>query len=142
MKLTTRGRYGIKAAAEIAAGYKTQKRTSLKDISQKTGISENYLEHIIAPLKKAGIVKSVRGAGGGYTLREPPENIKLGDILRALEGDLAPSDCLTDVGITCGGLDCAECETLPILRRLYDSVNEVVDSVTLDTLINEVKQNE
>ena len=135
MKLTTRGRYGIKAMSEIALGYNNKKCTSLKDISQRSGISENYLEQIMSQLKKAGLVKSVRGAGGGYTLSNPPEKISLGDILRPLEGDLAPADCLTNSDVSCGVCSCGDCSAKPVLTKLYDSLNEVVDAVTLDSLI-------
>jgi len=136
MRLTTRGRYGVKAISVIGGCYADKQRISLRDISRQTGRSEGYLEHIISALKTAGLVKSVRGAGGGYALVRPPGEVRLGDILRALEGDLAPADCLTDGDISCGGGDCDCCATRPVLVKLYDSMNEVVDSVTLDTLIN------
>ena len=95
MKLSTRGRYGIHAMYDLArnAEYGPQ---SIKAIAEREGIPEAYLEQLIAPLKRAGLVISTRGAQGGYTLARAPEEITVGDVLRALEGGLNLVDCLDE----------------------------------------------
>jgi len=136
MKISTRGRYGLKAVIDIASSESGgADRVSLKSIAERQGLSESYLEQIISQLKKAGIVKSVRGAGGGYALCRLPAEITAGDVLRVLERSLAPADCLTSKDITCGNNDCRLCSTKPMFDKLFESVNEVVDSVTINELI-------
>ena len=85
MKLSTKGRYGIKAMVDIALEY-GKGRLSVSQLAEKQGISDAYLEQIIAALKKAGLVDAARGATGGYSLTRPPEDIYVGQVLRALEG--------------------------------------------------------
>ena len=84
MKISTRGRYGIKAMVDLAMNSKDDKCISLKSIAQRQGIPENYLEQLMAVLKKAEVVKSVRGAQGGYILNKNPEDISVGDLLKIL----------------------------------------------------------
>ena len=92
MKLTTKGRYGLRAVIDLAMYAKTEP-VSLSDVAERQNISISYLEQLIAKLKKAGIVQSTRGAQGGYALAKEPEEISVGEILRALEGSLSPVDC-------------------------------------------------
>ena len=86
MKLSTKGRYGLRALIDLAL-YSEKEAASIASISARQQISESYLEQLIAKLRKAGLVKSVRGAGGGYMLAKPASEISVGDILRALEGN-------------------------------------------------------
>ena len=92
MKLSTKGRYGLRALIDLAQ-YSGEAPVSITSISSRQDISERYLEQLMAMLKKAGIVSSVRGAGGGYILAKDMKDISAGDILRALEGSLEPVDC-------------------------------------------------
>ena len=87
MKLSTKGRYGLRALIDLAQ-YSEVEPVSINSISARQGISERYLEQLMALLKKAGLVKSIRGAGGGYVLAKEKEDISVGDVLRALEGKL------------------------------------------------------
>ncbi|GHV38914.1 AsnC family transcriptional regulator [Clostridia bacterium] len=137
MKISTRGRYGLKAMAEFAEKYSADETNvlSLNAVSEKHGISESYLEQIINPLKKAGLLKSIRGAGGGYVLSRAPDTITVGEILRLVEGSLSPAECL-DGGDVCGGGTCRDCAAKPVLGKLFDAVNGVVDSVTLSDIAN------
>ena len=82
MKVSTKGRYGLSAMIDIAVHHGNTKCTSLKSIANRQGISENYLEQIVAPLKKAGFIKSIRGSYGGYTLNKNANEIYIGEILR------------------------------------------------------------
>lgn len=138
MKISTKGRYGLKAVVDIAYYTQDTKCVSLKSVSERQGISENYLEQIIAPLKKARIVHSVRGAGGGYFLAKPPSELTAGDVLRILEGPLSPVDCLLENGTTCGDDElCDTCSTKSVWVSLFSSINELVDSFTIADLMKD-----
>ena len=135
MKISTRGRYGLRAMADLASrgGGESVK---LNSIAERQGIPEHYLEQLAAALKKAGFIGSVRGSKGGYHLRKPPQEISVGDILRALEGPLYPVDCVSDDGdASCGAADCANCVAKPVWEKIYGSLSGVVDSITLKDLI-------
>ena len=135
MKISTRGRYGLRAMADLA-GREGGESVKLNSIAERQGIPGHYLEQLIAALKKAGYVKSVRGARGGYHLNGRPEDISVGDILRVLEGPLYPVDCVADDGdASCGGADCDACVARPVWEKIYDSLSGVVDSITLKDLI-------
>ncbi|MCL2351961.1 MAG: Rrf2 family transcriptional regulator [Firmicutes bacterium] len=134
MKISTRGRYGLRAMIDLAASGDGACVT-LKSIAGRQGISENYLEQLISPLKKAGYVKSVRGSLGGYALNKPAAGISVGDILRILEGDMYPVGCLSDDAAgSCGKAGCGSCVTKPVWQKMYDSVNDVLESFSLADL--------
>jgi Rrf2 family protein len=135
VKLSTKGRYGLRAMIDLAIHSK-ENQVSIKSISERQEISENYLERIIALLKKAGYVKSTRGAQGGYMLTKKPDQISVGNILRALEGDLNPVDCsLTNDDKVCS--ESSLCVTKFVWKRISDSINDVVDNISLQDLVNE-----
>jgi Rrf2 family protein len=139
MKVTTKGRYGLLAMVDLAA-QEDGKCVSLKSVAERVGISEHYLEQLIKGLKKAGFVKSMRGAQGGYRLERPPADISVGDVLRVLEGSLSPAECLSEgANAACGGADCDNCVTKPVWGRIYESVNGVVDSISLSELARDYK---
>ena len=135
MKLSTKGRYGVKAMLDLAL-HNSEGQISLKSIAERQNISENYLEQLFASLRKAEIVKSIRGSQGGYNLAHEPKNISVGDILRALEGSLAPVDCVSDIDpVKCERSEA--CVTKVIWEKIRDGVNSVVDSISLENLIEE-----
>ena len=138
MKLSTKGRYGLRALIDLAL-YSENETASIASISARQHISESYLEQLIGKLRKAGLVSSVRGAGGGYKLAKPAEEISVGDILRALEGNLDPVDCpgLKEES-TCDGSEF--CVTKYVWQRINDSINQTVDEIRLSQLIEESKQ--
>ncbi|AQR77562.1 Rrf2 family transcriptional regulator [Paenibacillus larvae] len=125
MKISTKGRYGLTIMMELAARY-GEGPTSLKSIAEKHQLSEHYLEQLVAPLRNAGLVKSIRGAYGGYILSRPAEQITTGQIIRVLEGPISPVDF--------------EEEDDPAKRdlwiRIRDSIAQVLDSTTLASLIS------
>ena len=133
MKLSTRGRYGIQAMYDLAKNAEAGPQ-SIKAIAEREGIPEAYLEQLIAPLKRAGLVSSTRGAQGGYTLAREPEAITVGDVLRALEGGLNLVECL-DEGSTCGK-SCA-CASRIVWMKLRDGLNAIVDGITLQDMISD-----
>ena len=120
MKISTRGRYGIRLNYNNGT-------IPLKTIAKDQGISEKYLEQIINPLTKSGLVKSFRGAQGGYTLTNPPEATTVGEILRVLEGSLSPVDCVDHPN--CANSD--HCVSLSIWKKMKVALDEVVDNITL-----------
>ena len=137
MKLSTKGRYGVKAMVDLAL-HDCEGQISLKNIAERQEISENYLEQLFATLRKANIVKSTRGAQGGYILADSPENISVGTILRALEGSLAPVECVSEDAGECARSQI--CVTKFIWKKIRDSVNEVVDSITLKDLVEDYRK--
>ena len=135
MKLSTKGRYGLRAMLDLCLNASNQ-AVSIKSISERQGISENYLEQIIATLKKNDYVKSTRGPKGGYSLMKLPNEISVGDILRVLEGDLNPVDCVeVNEALTCQ--ESKLCVTKFVWRKISDSINQVVDNITLEDLMKE-----
>ena len=92
MKLSTKGRYGLRAMIDLAR-YSEEEPVSISSIAARQDISERYLEQLVGLLKKAGLVRSIRGATGGYILARSAADISVGDILRALEGSLEPVKC-------------------------------------------------
>ena len=135
MKLSTKGRYGLRALIDLAI-HSQKAPVSLNSISQRQYISERYLEQLMAKLKKEGLVKSVRGAGGGYLLGRDPKEISVGDVLRALEGDLSLVDCAAYQ--EAGSCRISEsCITKYVWSQINDSINQTVNGITLDTLMEQ-----
>lgn len=134
MKLSTKGRYGLKAMFELALHY-GEGPIPLKNIADNQRISEHYLEQLIAVLRKNGLVKSVRGAQGGYMLIEEPKNITVGSIIRVLEGDIAPSDCVIEDSNVCDRE--SKCVTKLVWLKIRDSINTVIDSITLEDMLED-----
>lgn len=132
MKISTRGRYALRLMLELAQRGGDGVPIPLKEVSERQAISEKYLEQIVIPMVKAGLVRSVRGKRGGYLLTRAPEQYTVGDILRPLEGDLAPVECAADP-------DCCErrgaCATALLWREIYEAVSGVVDRTTLRDLM-------
>ncbi len=139
MRLSTKGRYGVKAMVDLALHSGDEQPVPIKDIADRQEISEHYLEQLIAGLRKAGLVKSVRGAQGGYMLAQAPDAIVVGDLLRTLEGTIAPADCVAeDKPVNCERAD--NCVTRILWEKIHDSINSVVNSITLQDMVNEYKR--
>lgn len=132
MKISTRGRYALRLMLDLAV-YNTGEPISLKDVARRQQISEKYLEQIISLLNKAGFVRSVRGAQGGYMLRKDPAEYTVGMILRLTEGDLAPVNCVGSDSVACERRQ--ECVTVRIWEQINDAVNQVVDGITLADMV-------
>lgn len=130
MKFSTRDRYALRLMTELAN--RGDALVPLKEISSTQEISLKYLEQIITPLARAGLVVSVRGAQGGYRLGRPAAEITAGDILRAVEGELTAIPCLGAQAECCPRR--SQCQTLQFWCGLNDLINQYVDSITLDRL--------
>lgn len=135
LNISTKGRYGLRAVLDMAINQK-EDPIALSSIAERQGLSEGYLEQLMIPLKKAGLVKSIRGAQGGYLLVKDLKNIKVGEVIRALEGPIAPVACVSEnYPEDCGRVEF--CATRMVWAKVRDSVAEVLDSYTLDDLVKE-----
>lgn len=133
IKLSTKGRYGTRLMVNLARHYTIgQEAIILKNVSEEEGISIRYLEQIIIPLKIASLVKSIRGAGGGYTLARKPSDIKLCDILHALEGTCSLVECVED-GNYCDRI--ATCGTHEIWKAATDLLRGYFEGITLEEVL-------
>ena len=133
MKLSTKGRYGLRALIDLAL-YSENETVSIQSIARRQNISDRYLEQLMRKLRSAGLIVSVRGAQGGYKLARPANEISVGDVLRALEGSLE--------AVTCGGEDnsCQGadlCVTKFVWERINSSIRDTVDSIKLSQLVEE-----
>jgi Rrf2 family cysteine metabolism transcriptional repressor len=146
MKLSTKGRYGVKAMVDLAINY-GEEPVSIKSISERQSISEYYLEQLFSTLRRAELIKSIRGAQGGYILNRSPQEITIHEVIEVLEGPIEVSNCLEDEA--CNNIDC--CATRLLWKKIKDSIDSVTSSITLKdivddynkmTLIKGVKDNE
>ena len=131
MKISTKGRYALRIMIDLAMNV-DKGPIRVKDIASRQNISEKYLEQIIALFNKAGYVKSVRGAQGGYLLTKEPTEYTVGMILRLAEGSIAPASCVD-------AEDCDKkgaCVSAMLWQKMNDAVNEVVDNTTLQDLVD------
>ena len=132
MMVSTKGRYALRVMIDLAENGK-ERFVPLKDISERQQLSQKYLESIMSVLSKNDYIDALHGKGGGYRLNREPAEYKVGDILRLMEGTLAPVSCLE-----CGAKPCeyaSECRTLPMWQNLNDLVNNYLDSVTIADLV-------
>lgn len=138
MKLSTKGRYGLRALIDLAL-HSEDEAVSIHSIAVRQSISDSYLEQLVGKMKKAGLVTSVRGAGGGYMLAKPVEEISVGDILRALEGNL---DAVTCPGTqeTSGCREADLCVTRYVWQEINDSITKAVDTIMLSQLVEESRR--
>lgn len=132
MKISTKGRYALRLMLDLAT-YNTGEPISLKDVARRQEISDKYLEQIISVLNKAGFVKSIRGAQGGYQLKKAPSEYTVGMILRLTEGDMAPVSCVGAEKEECDRK--AGCVTIRIWQQINDAVNNVIDNITLADML-------
>lgn len=140
MKISTRGRYGLKAMIDLASHYDIKECVSLKSIANRQGIPDNYLEQLMVVLKKAGLVTSVRGAQGGYILNKSPEEISVGDLLNVLEGSTNLVACLDNtesVKARCGTAICSECKAKDAWEIISRRLSQTANSIYLKDIINE-----
>ena len=133
MKISTKGRYALRIMIDLAMNL-DKGPIRVKDIASRQNISEKYLEQIIALFNKAGYVKSIRGAQGGYLLTKEPKEYTAGMILRLAEGSIAPVSCVDDTADVCEKK--GACVSAMLWRKMNDAVNEVVDHTTLQDLVD------
>lgn len=136
MKISTKGRYALRLMLDLALTDSAQP-VPLRDVARRQEISDKYLEQIVTQMGRAGLVSSVRGAGGGYRLTKRPEEYTVGEILRAVEGSLAPVSCADDASGCCRA---EQCVSLEIWIQIQEAVSSVVDHITLADLVSRYKE--
>ncbi len=139
MKISTKGRYALRVMVDLATT-DSENYISIKSISKRINISDKYLEQIISCLSRAGLVKSTRGAQGGYKLTKEPKEYTVGMILRSMEGSLAPVACLEDDENQCP--HSSDCISLYVWEQIYEAINNVVNRITLQDIVNKMENNE
>jgi Rrf2 family protein len=137
MQISTRGRYGLRAMFELAEEY-GRAPVLMSTVAERQGLSRKYLHALLTALKNAGLVRSVRGAGGGFTLSRPPAEIRLSEVLRVLEGPLAFVECVVDER-ACDRAN--RCPARQVWRRLADALDGVLENVTLEDLVTPENSN-
>jgi len=133
LRLSTKGRYGVLAMVELALHY-GQGPVSIKEISEKQNFSDSYMEQLFSTLKNAGLVRSLRGAHGGYVLSRDPSDISVGDIIRALEGPIEIAEC-TNENDNFECIKSLDCLTRGLWEDIRDSINNVIDHRSLRHLL-------
>ena len=134
MLISTKGRYALRIMLDLAQR-DPEEYTVLNDIAERQGISEKYLESIVAVLSKAGFLIAVRGRGGGYKLARTPETYTVGSILKLTEGPLAPVACLESCENNCSRAE--NCKTLPMWTKLDTLIDDFLEGITLADLLKE-----
>ena len=130
MRLSSRGRYSTKAMLDLAV-HCNEGPVLVKDISERQGITGQYLEQLFISLRAAGLVRSIRGAGGGFYLTKPPAEIKLSDVIRASEGTMAPVECVDEPRLCPQSDSCVARDLWVEMKRVID---KILDSTTLQDL--------
>jgi Rrf2 family cysteine metabolism transcriptional repressor len=139
MKLSTKGKYGVQALFELAM-YQGAGPVSLKTIAERQGLSEHYLEQLAAPLRKAGLIVSIRGAQGGYTLSRPANQISVGDIIRVLEGPIGFTECTSEGEPGLIGADGGAVQS--VWAEVTRQIIKVVDAVSLQDLVEQAQEDQ
>ncbi len=135
MKLSTKTRYGMRAIL-VLAGHYGQGPLQTNVIAKQQDISIKYLEQLMAILKASGLIKSVRGARGGYILARKPDEIRLSEVFYGLEGPLVTVECLEDQSVCTRIADCASRQ---LWAQVQEAITKVLESMTLQDLINRAK---
>ena len=138
MKISTKIRYGTRAILELAVHY-GKGPVELKEIARKEGISLKYLEQVIIPLRTTGLIKSVRGSKGGYTLAKLPSKICMSDVVGTLEGPISLTECLQDPTV-CQKVPV--CVTRDVWKEVSDAINGILTSITLEDMVNRRREKE
>ena len=132
MKISTKGRYALCVMVDLAE-HRQEGCVALKDIAVRQNISKKYLEQIVALLNRPDILRTVRGAQGGYKLAKAPENYTVAEILKIAEGSLAPIPNLDDPSEAAAA---ADAQLLPIWQGLYNVVNDYLEGITLQDILD------
>lgn len=132
MRISTRGQNAIKLMLDLAT-YNNGEPVKLRDIAKRQNISEKYLEQIVSVLQKAALVKSFKGARGGYMLQYPPKEYTVGYILKTVEGNMAPVDCVGENGVICENV--GNCASHRLWQKLYSAINDVLEGITLADML-------
>ena len=142
MKLSVRGEYALRALLVLARDYQEDDSVvRIQEVSERQNIPKRFLEQILNDLKSAGIVESKRGVAGGYRLRRPPERVKLAEIIRHIEGPLAPVSCVSEKFYEkCSCPDESRCAIRSVMKETRDAIVAIMDRVTLAELCDRARK--
>lgn len=132
MRFSAKEQYGLRAMVELAR-HQDEGPVSLAEVAQVENLSLSYLEQIVIPLRRSGLLRSVRGARGGYVLARPPEGVTVGDVIRALEGSIMPMTCVAEDECTPCERE-GSCATRTVWKEVHDRIVETLESTTLADL--------
>ena len=134
--MSTKGRYGVRAMIHLAVNY-GQGPLPVRKIADRMDVSAKYLDHLMAALKTTGLIRSIRKAHGGYILARSPKEIKLSEVIRALEGSISPVDCVDDAE----ACDRSEfCSAHDLWKKMQEAMDNVLESMTLDEMAQSQKK--
>ena len=136
MWITSRSHYGLITMSELARAY-GQGPVSLSYIAEKQRMPMAYLEQLVSPLRKAGLIKATRGQRGGFELLLPPEQVTVKQVVRALDGDYSPVECVSENYVQGSCVREDECASQFVWQQLKESMNQVLDNITLADLSRE-----
>lgn len=141
MKLSVRGEYALRALTSLSLDYKPNSVLRIQAISDEQNIPKRFLEQILNDLRSAGILESRRGIAGGYRLKVPPEQVNLAQVIRHIEGPLAPINCVSERYYEkCTCPDEAKCALRSVMKEVRDSIVKILESVTLAQLAERVRE--
>jgi len=142
MKLTVRGEYALRALVALGRDYSADDSvTRVEEISKRENIPRKFLEQILNDLKSARIVMSKRGIKGGYRLSQPPDKITLAQVVRHIEGPLAPISCVSEnFYAKCSCADESKCPIRSVMKEVRDAISAIAEQVTIGDLVNRAKQ--
>ncbi|MCD7846164.1 MAG: Rrf2 family transcriptional regulator [Oscillospiraceae bacterium] len=138
MKVSTKGRYALRTMVDLAQ-HSDGGLVTLKDVAARQDLSQKYLEQIVTVMSRAGFVKGIRGPQGGYRLAREPREYNLAEILRLVEGSLAPVECLDETPNQCE--HCATCSTVEMWEGLYQVITNYLEGITLQDLLDRANAN-
>lgn len=140
MKVSRKTEYGLRAMVALALMSGTDRPIPLREVAESESIPDPFLDQIMAKLRRAGFVKSVRGAGGGYQLSRPPEDISVGELVRVLEGSLAPIGCISDTDEVSPEDLCdlyRGCHTRNVWMRVTVVITNALDAISLADVMHD-----
>lgn len=135
MKISTKGQYALEAVVDLALNAKAE-HENLQNIAERRNLSKNYLEQIFSSLRREGVVESIRGPQGGYKLKREPKSVTVGEIVRAVEGSLAPVACIADDKDKVDCLRYNECVTRLLWTKIMNVTNNELDAITIQDLLD------
>jgi len=140
MKITYKGDYALKAVLNLAVNFKAGNVTTIHELAKSSDMPIKFLEQVLLDLKKGGFVGSKRGKVGGYYLAKQPSQIRLGDVIRFMEGPIEPIGCVGDKYSGCG--DIHKCIFRKIWRKVSTATSDIVDNITFEDLVSQVKSSQ
>lgn len=140
MHITHKGDYALKAVLYLSLHYNKDSVVTIHELAQELDIPVKFLEQVLLELKKGGFLESKRGVKGGYHLSRPPKEIRVGDVVRFIDGPVEPIACANTKAAYKGCADIYKCVFRDIWVKVYESVSHIIDGVSFEDICNKVKK--